>query len=169
MPFVLVLLDIDRFKQFNDSFGHESSDQLLCAIADRLTKSVQKVDILARVGGNEFACIVANNPKFSPIEFAKRLFKSVTSSPYMVDSQEIALSCSIGVALVPEHAQDIETLMQNAALAVQKAKYHGGDQIQLFDASLESFSRQRLEMEQALRKAFSNEELEVYYLSLIHI
>jgi diguanylate cyclase (GGDEF)-like protein len=158
-----VLLDIDRFKQFNDSFGHEASDQLLCEIAERLSKSVQKVDILARVGGNEFACIVANSPKFVPLDFAERLFKSVTNSPYVVDEQEIALSCSIGVALVPEHAQDIETLMQNAALAVQKAKYQGGDQIQLFDASLESFSRQRLEMEQALRKAFSNEELEVYY------
>ncbi|MFT6121722.1 MAG: diguanylate cyclase (GGDEF)-like protein/PAS domain S-box-containing protein [Oleiphilaceae bacterium] len=163
VPFVLVLLDIDRFKQFNDSFGHESSDKLLCEIADRLTKSVQKVDILARVGGNEFACIVANNPKFDPLYFAERLFKSVTISSYMVDDQEVALSCSIGVAQVPEHAQDIETLMQNASLAVQKAKYQGGDQIQLFDASLESFSRQRLEMEQALRKAFSNEELEVYY------
>ena len=163
IPFVLVLLDVDRFKQFNDSFGHEASDQLLCEIAERLSKSVQKVDILARVGGNEFACIVANNPKFNPTDFAERLFRSVTTSPYVVDQQEIALSCSIGVALVPEHAQDIETLMQNASLAVQKAKYHGGDQIQLFDASLESFSRQRLEMEHALRKAFSNEELEVYY------
>jgi diguanylate cyclase (GGDEF)-like protein/PAS domain S-box-containing protein len=163
MPFVLVLLDIDRFKQFNDSFGHDSSDKLLCEIADRLTKSVQKVDILARVGGNEFACIVANNPKFEPLVFAERLFKSVTISPYVVDNQEIALSCSIGVALVPEHAEDIETLMQNASLAVQKAKYQGGDQIQLFDASLESFSRQRLEMEHALRQAFIKDELEVYY------
>ncbi|MFT7371469.1 MAG: diguanylate cyclase (GGDEF)-like protein/PAS domain S-box-containing protein [Oleiphilaceae bacterium] len=163
IPFVLVVLDVDRFKQFNDSFGHEAADQLLCEIADRLSKSVQKVDILARVGGNEFACIVANSLKFDPLDFAERLFKTVTAKLYVVDKQEIALSCSIGVALVPEHAEDIETLMQNASLAVQKAKYQGGDQIQLFDTSLESFSRQRLEMEHALRKAFSNKELEVYY------
>ncbi len=163
ISFALVLLDIDRFKQFNDSFGHDASDHLLCAIADRLSKNVQKVDILARVGGNEFACIVASNPKFNVIHFAERLFKCITKNHYEIDGQEVALSCSIGVAQVPENAQDIETLMLNASLAVQKAKYHGGDQIQLFDASLESFSRQRLEMEQALRNAFRNEELEVYY------
>ena len=162
-PFVLVLLDIDRFKQFNDSFGHDASDNLLCAIAERLSKNVQKVDILARVGGNEFACIVASNPGFDVLNFAGRLFTCVTKNHYEIDGQEVALSCSIGVAKVPEDAQDIETLMQNAALAVQKAKYHGGDQIQLFDPSLETFSRQRLEMELALRKAFDHEELEVYY------
>jgi len=163
IPFALVVLDIDRFKQFNDSFGHDASDHLLCAIADRLSKNVQKVDILARVGGNEFACIVASNPKFDVMNFAERLFKCVTHNHYEIDNQEVALSCSIGVSQVPEDAQDIETLMQNASLAVQKAKYQGGDQIQLFDTSLESFSRQRLEMELALRKAFSNDELEVYY------
>ena len=163
MPFALLMLDIDRFKQFNDSFGHDSADQLLCEIASRLSKSIQKVDILARVGGNEFACVVSCSPTFDVTKFAERLFFSITQNAYQIEGQEVAMSCSIGVAHVPEDAQDIETLMQYAGLAVQKAKFQGGDQIQLFDESLKSFSRQRLEMEQALRKALQNNELEVYY------
>ena len=163
IPFVMVSLDIDRFKQFNDSFGYEAADQLLVEIAKRLSNSVQKVDILARIGGNEFACIVACSPTFEVQKFARRLFKSVTSAHYEIAGQAVMLSCSMGVARVPEDTQDIEALMRYAALAVQKAKYHGGNQIQLFDESLKSFSRRRLEMEHELRKALSNNELEVYY------
>ena len=163
VPFALVLLDIDRFKQFNDSFGHELSDELLKEIALRLSNSVQKVDILARVGGNEFACVVACSPTFSVDKFTDRLFKIVSHGGYEVDGNEVVLSCSIGIAMVPEHTQDIETLMRYGALAVQKAKYQGGNQVQTFDESLKSFSRQRLEMEQELRKALTNHELEVFY------
>lgn len=163
MPFALVMLDIDRFKQFNDSFGHEASDQLLCDIASRLSQNIQKVDILARVGGNEFACVVSCSPTFNVQKFAQRLFETVTQNHYEIAGQGLALSCSVGVALVPEHTQDIEILMQFAALAVQKAKFQGGDQIQLFDESLKSFSREKLEMEHELRKALENGELEVFY------
>lgn len=162
-PFVMVTLDIDRFKQFNDSFGYEAADQLLVEIAQRLSNSVQKVDILARIGGNEFACIVACSPTFDVNKFAQRLFKSVTTGHYEIAGHAVMLSCSIGVARVPEDTQDIEALMRYAALAVQKAKYHGGNQIQFFDESLKSFSRRRLEMEHELRKALNNHELEVYY------
>ncbi len=163
MPFALVMLDIDRFKQFNDSFGHEASDQLLCDIATRLSQNIQKVDILARVGGNEFACVVGCSPTFNVQKFAQRLFKTVTENHYEVAGQGVALSCSVGIALVPEHTQDIEILMQFAALAIQKAKFQGGDQIQIFDESLKSFSREKLEMEHELRKALENGELEVFY------
>lgn len=163
LPFALVTLDIDRFKQFNDSFGHEASDELLREIAKRLSANVQKVDILARVGGNEFACVVTCSPNFDVMKFAERLFKTVTNQNYEIAGQDLALSCSMGVAHVPEHTQDLETLMQYAALAVQKAKFQGGGQIQLFDESLKLFSRERLEMESALRKALQRNELEVHY------
>lgn len=163
MPFALVMLDIDRFKQFNDSFGHEASDQLLCDVANRLSQNIQKVDILARVGGNEFACVVGCSPTFSVRKFAQRLFETVTQNHYEVAGQGVALSCSVGVALVPQHTQDIEILMQFAALAVQKAKFQGGDQIQVFDEHLKSFSREKLEMEHELRRALENGELEVFY------
>ena len=163
MPFALVMLDIDRFKQFNDSFGHEGADQLLCDIAARLSQNIQKVDILARVGGNEFACVVGCSATFNVQNFAQRLFKTVTQDHYEVLGQGVAISCSVGIALVPEHTQDIEILMQFAALAVQKAKFQGGDQIQVFDESLKSFSREKLEMEHELRTGLENGELEVFY------
>lgn len=162
-PFALVMVDIDRFKLFNDSLGHETADSLLKEIAHRLNSSVQKVDILARVGGNEFACLVACSDTFQVDKFAERLYESVTQGAYKVADTELMLSCSIGVAQVPQDAQDIETLMQNAALAVQKAKYHGGNQIQHYDASLVSFSSYRLELESDLRQALTDRALEVFY------
>ncbi len=163
LPFALVTLDIDRFKQFNDSFGHEAADEILREIARRLSENVQKVDILARVGGNEFACVVTCSPTFDVMKFAQRLYKTVTHHNYEIAGEEVAISCSMGVAHVPEHTQDLETLMQYAALAVQKAKFQGGDQIQLFDENLKLFSRERLELESALRKAIQRNELEVYF------
>jgi diguanylate cyclase (GGDEF)-like protein/PAS domain S-box-containing protein len=163
LPFALVLMDIDRFKHFNDSFGHKASDAILQSIAERLSSNVQRVDVLARIGGNEFACIVACSPTFEVTRFAKRLFDSLTDKPYQVAGHEVVLSCSIGIALVPEHTESIEALIGCGALAVQKAKYHGGNQIQVFDESLITFSRERLEIEKELRTALSNNELEVYY------
>ncbi len=163
LPFALVMLDIDRFKQFNDSFGHEAADQLLCDIAKRLSQNIQKVDILARIGSNEFACVVGCSPTFNVMKFAQRLFDTVTQNHYEVAGQGVALSCSVGIALVPEHAENIEILMQYASLAVQKAKFLGGDQIQRFDESLKSFSREKVEMEHALRVALETGQLEVFY------
>lgn len=163
LPFALVLMDIDRFKHFNDSFGHKASDQILQSIAERLSGNVQRVDVLARIGGNEFACIVACSPTFDITKFASRLFESLTDKPYQVAGHEVVLSCSIGIALVPEHTESIEALIRCGALAVQKAKYHGGNQIQVFDESLITFSRERLEIEKELRTALINNELEVFY------
>ncbi len=163
LPFALVMLDIDRFKQFNDSFGHEAADQLLCDIAKRLSQNIQKVDILARIGSNEFACVVGCSPTFNVMKFAQRLFDTVTQNHYEVAGQGVALSCSVGIALVPEHTENIEILMQYASLAVQKAKFLGGDQIQRFDESLKSFSREKVEMEHALRVALETGQLEVFY------
>jgi len=163
VPFALVLLDVDRFKHFNDSFGHGVADHLLHEVADRLSRNVQKVDILARVGGNEFGCIVACSPTFNIDKFTRRLFGCVTNHAYELDGHEVMLSCSLGVAMVPQDARDIEVLMQNGALAVQKAKYEGGNQIQYFDEALISFSKERLEMENALRNALNRDELEVFY------
>ncbi|KZY63715.1 hypothetical protein A3742_04850 [Oleiphilus sp. HI0071] len=163
LPFALVMIDIDRFKHFNDSFGHEISDRILQNVAERLSNSVQRVDVLARVGGNEFACIVACSPTFKVKKFAQRLFHALTDKPYQLGKNEVVLSCSIGIALLPQHTEDIETLSRFGSLAVQKAKYHGGNQIQMFDESLKTFSRERLEIEKELRSALVNEELEVYY------
>lgn len=163
IPFALVVLDVDRFKTFNDSFGHEISDAILQTIAERLSNSVQRVDVLARIGGNEFACIVACSPSFQVRKFAERLFHSLTEKPYQLAGNEVVLSCSVGIALMPDHTENIETLTRYGALAVQSAKYHGGNQIQEFDESLITFSRERLEIEKELRTALVNEELEVYY------
>lgn len=162
-PFSIVFLDIDRFKHFNDSFGHKAADSLLVDVARRLSDSVQKVDILARVGGNEFACLVERSSTFDSHNFAKRLFKAVTDNSYEIDGQEVMLSVSIGIIEAPEDGQEIDKLLRYGALAVQKAKFDGGNQIKFFDPSLMQFSRRRLEMEQGLRRALTAGELDLHY------
>lgn len=162
-PFALIMIDIDRFKRFNDSFGHEASDSLLIQVSERLSDFSGQTDLIARVGGNEFACLVSGHGERFAEHIAQSLFHTLTQKHYLVQNHEVVLGFSIGVAQCPYDANDIETLQRYGALAVQKAKYQGGNVVQLFDDSLKTFSRQRLQLEQALRRALSEGGLQVYY------
>src|SRR5690606_19922063 len=124
-----------------------------------------RAEIVARIGGNEFACLVARDGQDEDHaqRFAQALFTALTQRHYLVQGHEVVLGFSIGVASCPDDAGDIEALLRYGALAVQKAKYQGGNCVQTFDVSLKTFSRQRLELEQALRKALSEGGLQVFY------
>jgi diguanylate cyclase (GGDEF)-like protein/PAS domain S-box-containing protein len=163
--FALVLVDVDRFKRFNDSFGHEASDALLRQVAELLAGFSDRAEIVARIGGNEFACLVAREgtDHAHAQSFASDLFATLSQKHYLVQGHEVVLGFSIGVASCPDDATDIEALLRYGALAVQKAKYLGGNCMQTFDLSLKTFSRQRLELEQALRTALSEGGLQVFY------
>lgn len=161
--FALIMIDIDRFKRFNDSFGHEASDSLLTQVSERLSGFSGQTDLIARVGGNEFACLVSGQGERFAEHIAQALFHTLTQKHYLVQNHEVVLGFSIGVAQCPQDANDIETLQRYGALAVQKAKYQGGNVVQLFDDSLKTFSRERLQLEQALRRALSEGGLQVYY------
>ena len=168
--FYLIIIDIDRFKQINDSLGHEIGDALLKKAAQRITASIDKADTIARLASDEFAIIIecdseANtdiNAEDSASNHADQLLSSL-SAPYFIHGNELLISYSIGISLLPEYAQELNTLLQQAIMAIQHAKYLGGNNIQFYRTELKGLSKDRMEIEKELRKAIKNNELEVFY------
>jgi len=172
--FYLIMIDIDRFKQINDSLGHEIGDALLKEAAQRITTSIGKADTIARLASDEFAVIIECDHEArteingeADIESkastqASQLLNSL-SAPYFIHKNELLISCSIGISLLPEYAQELKPLLQQATMATQQAKYLGGNNIQFYHSELKGLSQDRMEIEKELRKAIKNDELEVFY------
>jgi diguanylate cyclase (GGDEF)-like protein len=140
--FALMLVDLDRFKPVNDTFGHLVGDALLCAVAERLRSFVRDTDTVARVGGDEFA-VLMNSPcsREGADRFASRLVQSLARS-FDVDGHEIKIGCSIGISLAacddpPAGALDTATLLRQADLALYRAKRDGRNGHRFFDSSMD--------------------------------
>ena len=164
--FFLIMIDIDRFKQINDSLGHEVGDALLKEAAKRIATSIDKADTIARLASDEFAVIIEcdheANIEDKASTQANQLLNSL-SAPYFIHENELLISCSMGISLLPEYAQELKTLLQQATMATQQAKYLGGNNIQFYRSELKNLSQDRMEIEKELRKAIKNDELEVFY------
>ena len=134
--FAVFLLDLDKFKAVNDTFGHQAGDALLCEVASRLKTSIREVDIAARIGGDEFALIVMpgqGDLKDGMVKLAARLVEAI-SEPYDVEGQKIVVGCSIGVALAPDHGERSDELLRNADLALYKSKNSGRNCFHVYGA-----------------------------------
>jgi diguanylate cyclase (GGDEF)-like protein len=158
--FVVMLLDLDRFKQVNDTLGHQIGDRLLQAVGPRLGAVLRRSDTLARLGGDEFAVILP-----PPVDIdhaaatAERLVESMRE-PFQVDGMTLDLGVSVGTALYPEHGTDLETLVHNADVAMYKAKR---EQLgfSIFNAEQAVGSARRLMLQRDLRPAIEQGDLEV--------
>jgi two-component system cell cycle response regulator len=118
-------LDLDGFKQINDSLGHDAGDTLLCMVAARLLGAVRQEDTVARVGGDEFVIVL---PELSNADHVAELVSKViqaVSQPYSIQGGSISITASVGVSIYPTHGEEVETLMKSADLALYEAK-HGG-------------------------------------------
>jgi diguanylate cyclase (GGDEF)-like protein len=125
--FALLLIDLDRFKQINDSHGHDAGDALLMEAAIRLQAAVRKSDCVARLGGDEFGVLVAQNPAASDIEnICHRIIESFTL-PVSISGAEVKTSASIGVAVFPDHGATLDSLYKSADLALYESKRAGGN------------------------------------------
>ncbi|HEY0290017.1 MAG TPA: EAL domain-containing protein [Pseudomonas sp.] len=161
-PISLLLVDIDNFKRINDSLGHQTGDKLLISLARRLRNSLSPNGILARFASNEFAVLLDDtNP-----EEGQRIASQVLTTldkPMFVDNQLISVTGSVGVACAPLHGRDPQTLMKNAGLALHKAKANGKHQVQVFTEALNAEASYKLFVENNLRRALTQNELEVFY------
>jgi diguanylate cyclase (GGDEF)-like protein/PAS domain S-box-containing protein len=165
----VLCVDLDLFKNVNDSFGHPIGDRLLRLVADRLRSQVRGNNLVARLGGDEFAIILA--PDVSPNEasdFAARLVK-ILSAAYDIDGIEVVIGASIGIALSPGDGDTSEELMRNADMALYQAKSDGGGVHHFFEREMDRQAQKRRDMELDLRRAFANGEFEVYYQPLVDI
>ncbi|CDM42863.1 GGDEF and EAL domain-containing protein [Ectopseudomonas oleovorans] len=159
----LVHIDLDRFKLLNDSLGHEVADQLLRQMSRRLTQAVPEADCIARLSGDEFAIILDAYGSLSSLaRVASRLLAKLRV-PMTVGGHELVISASLGISLMPDYAREISALISQANMAVQHAKHLGGNTFQFFTDNLQACTLERLQLENQLRKAIDEGQLEVFY------
>ncbi len=158
----LLLVDIDNFKRINDSLGHQTGDKLLSALARRLRNSLGAKGTLARFASNEFAILLDGCDQDSGLHVAHQVLQTL-DKPLFVDNQLISITGSVGLAIAPEHGDDPQTLMKHAGLALHKAKANGKHQVQLFTEALNAEANYKLFVENNLRRALTQNELEVFY------
>ncbi|WP_223542824.1 putative bifunctional diguanylate cyclase/phosphodiesterase [Pseudomonas sp. GL-B-12] len=161
-PISLLLVDIDNFKRINDSLGHQTGDKLLISLARRLRNSLIPSGSLARFASNEFAVLLDNSDLTVGQQVANQLLATL-DKPMFVDNQLISVTGSVGLACAPLHGRDPQTLMRNAGLALHKAKANGKHQVQVFTEALNAEASYKLFVENNLRRALTQNELDVFY------
>jgi diguanylate cyclase (GGDEF)-like protein len=159
----LLYLDLDRFKRVNDTLGHSLGDHILQSVAERLTSIVREADTVARVGGDEFTILL---PEISQaqdaIDVADRILRELRR-PVMVDHRELPATTSMGIAFYPDDAEEADTLLRNADIAMYRAKEQGRDNYQLYTAAMNARIAERFAVENDLRRALDRNEFVVYY------
>ncbi|HEV8701071.1 MAG TPA: EAL domain-containing protein [Candidatus Polarisedimenticolia bacterium] len=177
----VLFLDLDRFKQINDTLGHGVGDRLLQAVAERLRKSLRSSDAIARgdlsgtnedvcrLGGDEFIVSISNITRGEDAAtVAKRILEAL-QLPFRLDEQEVFISASVGISLFPQDGTDLETLLKNADAAMYQAKEAGRNNCQFFSQSMNVTAVKRLTLENKLRRALEREEFQLYYQPQIDV
>jgi diguanylate cyclase (GGDEF)-like protein len=157
----LLLFDLDRFKEVNDTLGHHVGDRLLEVVGSRLTAAVRPGDTVARLGGDEFAVLLPATGVDEADQTARRLLEEL-SAPIRLGGLLLDVRGSVGVAVAPEHGVDLEQLLQHADVAMYLAKESGGG-VEQYDARRDRHSPERLGMVGELREALARGQLEVHY------
>jgi len=159
----IFFLDLDRFKDINDSLGHSLGDSLLKAVADRIRHCIREGDTLARFGGDEFTLLI---PRIDHVEDAAKIAQKIIETlkiPFVIQDRELFVSTSIGVSIYPNDGADPETLVRNADSAMYRAKDSGRDNYQLYAPAMNARALERLALENMLRKALQGKELALHY------
>ena len=159
----VLCIDMDRFKEINDTLGHSAGDLLIKGCAARLRAAVRETDTIARIGGDEFAIVQTGieQPEGAH-QLCKRLLKSITR-PYNLDGHEVLVTVSIGVAIASSQRSTPERLLQKADIALYRAKEDGRNAYRFFENGMDAFLHQRKKLENDLRAALVRQELELFY------
>ncbi|MCP5283179.1 MAG: EAL domain-containing protein [Rhodoferax sp.] len=167
-PVAVVFIDLDRFKNINDSMGHHVGDGLLRSVAKRLLDSVRAGDTVSRLGGDEFVVVLqgaSNSDEIMDI-VADRLVVAIRQ-PHMVEGVDLHVSCSAGIAVYPQDGHDVDHLMRHADAAMYQAKARGRNMAMFFTPEFHAQAQERLWIENALRQVIAREELHLHYQPLL--
>ena len=167
-PTVMVI-DLDRFKQVNDSVGIAVGDFVLLTIARRLARLLKPQDTLARLSGDQFALILLSEREPARIVAFAETMRRTLRAPITFNDREIFLTASIGLALAENQARNTEEVLKDAELAMYHAKRIGGDRIEVFKPAMRSRKTDRLTMESELRRALEREEIKVLYQPIVRL
>ena len=167
--FAVHFIDIDQFKQVNDTLGHSRGDQLLKIAADRLRRTAGPLDIVARFGGDEFVVLQAKiDEKDDARAFAERLLQTLRM-PYNIEGNQIRASASIGIEIAGGDNRDVERILRNADMALYAAKAAGRDDVCIFAPEMETEAISRRQLEADLRRALAEGAFEIYYQPIIDL
>ena len=159
----VLFIDLDRFKNVNDSLGHAVGDELLRAVAGRFNAVLREQDTVARLGGDEFLIILEDPDGPAAAEHVARKVLEALEAPFRLDHHEIFIGASIGICLYPDDGQEASTLVQNADTAMYRAKDSGRNTLHFYTAELAQASRERFDLEAGLRRAIERNELHLHY------
>jgi diguanylate cyclase (GGDEF)-like protein len=165
----VLFIDLDDFKQINDTLGHPCGDQLLCAVADRLRRIVRDSDVVARFGGDEF--VVFQSPIKSPDDASSMASRIVAElgQPYEIEGHHVVIGASVGIALVPDESIGADHLLKNADMALYRAKSDGRGTWRFFEPDMAVKAQARRSLELDLRNALANESFQVFYQPLVNL
>ncbi len=165
----LLCLDLDNFKNINDTLGHPAGDMLLEAAAQRLQGCVREGDVVARLGGDEFAVLRANVGQSEPAEALARRIVEVLGQPYDLDGNRAIVGVSVGIAMAATEFASADVLLKNADMALYRAKADGRGTYRFFESMMDAQIQARRAIELDLREALGRGELELFYQPLLHL
>jgi len=161
--FAVLFVDLDRFKQINDTLGHDAGDALLQEMARRLRASVRASDTIARMGGDEFVVLLPELPDEKHAATVAQKILSAIVKPAMLAGQEVRISASVGISTYPADGRDEQTLLKNADIAMYHAKEEGKNNFQFFSDELNKNTLEHIALETSLRHALERDQFELYY------
>ena len=162
-------VDLDRFKDINDTLGHDAGDRLIVATAERLRAVAGPRDVVSRLGGDEFAVLQQDIAGAAEADELARRIMTALAKPFLLNGHESAITASIGVAIAPDHGGSPERLMKSADLALYRSKADGRSCIRFFAAEMDAEQQARLALERALRDAVLHDGFELHYQPLLEM
>jgi diguanylate cyclase (GGDEF)-like protein/PAS domain S-box-containing protein len=165
----LLFIDLDYFKNINDSLGHHVGDQILAETATRLTSSTRSTDTVARHGGDEFVVMLSGATEPAALARVAATLVETLSQPYSAAGRELTITPSIGIAIWPADGEDLNSLVKNADLAMYHSKSQGRNQFSFFRTEMNDKVTERLSIETALRRALQRDEFTLVYQPIFHL
>lgn len=164
----LLIMDLDHFKNINDTLGHQTGDHLLIKVVERTKECLRDIDTLARLGGDEFTIILENVTIEYVVSVAKKICQAF-SIPFNLEGRDVFITTSIGISVYPDDGKDIQILLKNADMAIYRAKEHGRNTFEFYTHELNEKITKKLTIENHLRVALEKEEFQIHYQPIVDI
>lgn len=165
----LIFIDLDRFKQINDNLGHDAGDNVLCQVAERLTRCIRNCDTIARISGDEFTVILENLENIDVATTTSNRIIDEISKPYQLNNQDTYLTCSAGISFYPFEDDDPESLMRKADSAMYFSKSAGRNNFNFYTPEMENNGSKHYQLEKDLHIAIEQEQFRVYFQPKVNI